>query len=137
MNKFIALHLLLLCLGCGNEIIPSDLNLLNGYWNIDYISHKNETFNPKGAAKLFDYYEVNDRKGVRKKVQPSLNNKFLVTEDLNYFKVIFDHKSCYLNFKTTWDQWKEKIVLLTEDELILEHQEKRYHYKKFQIEDYP
>ena len=90
MNRFIALHLLLLCLGCGNEIIPSDLNLLNGFWNIDYISHKNETFHPKGAAKLLDYYEINDRQGVRKKVQPSLNNKFLVTEDLNYFKGLFE-----------------------------------------------
>ena len=77
MYRSIILCLLILCLGCKNQITPCDIDLLNGYWNIEYITHKNETFYPKGAAKLLDFYEVNEREGVRKKVQPQLDNKFL------------------------------------------------------------
>ena len=131
MYRSIILYLLILCLGCENQITPSDTDLLNGYWNIECITHKNETFYPKGATKLLDFYEVNERVGVRKKVQPQLDNKFLVTEDLNNFKIIFKDKNCYLSFKTVWDQWHEKIVELNEKKLVLEHQDKRYHYKRF------
>ena len=67
-------------------------------------------------------------------VQPQLGNKFLVTEDLNNFKITFKGKNCYLNFQTVLDQWQEKIIKLNENKLILEHQEKRYHYKKFHNE---
>ena len=134
MYRSIILCLLIFCLGCKNQITPCDIDLLNGYWNIEYITHKNETFYPKGAAKLLDFYEVNEREGVRKKVQPQLDNKFLVTEDLNNFKVIFKDKHCYLSFQTVWDQWQEKIVELNENKLVLEHQDKRYHYKRFYSE---
>jgi hypothetical protein len=134
MYRSIILFLLILCLGCENKITPSDLDLLNGYWSIDCITHKNETLYPKGAAKLLDFYEVNDREGVRKKAQPQLDNKFLVTEDLNNFKIIFKAEKYYLSFRTVWDQWQEKIVELNENKLVLEHQEKRYHYKRFHSE---
>ena len=131
MYRSIILFLLILCLGCENKITPSDLDLLNGYWSIDYITHKNETFYPKGATKLLDFYEVNDREGIRKKTQPQLNNKFLVTKDLNNFKIKFINKNCYLSFQTVWDQWEEKVIKLNQNKLVLEHQEKRYHYKRF------
>ncbi|MGB2136380.1 MAG: hypothetical protein ACPHVU_02180, partial [Flavobacteriaceae bacterium] len=69
-----------------------------------------------------------------KKAQPQLDNKFLVTEDLNNFKIIFKAEKYYLSFRTVWDQWQEKIVELSENKLVLEHQEKRYHYKRFHSE---
>ena len=120
-----------LCISCNNKITSSELDLLNGYWSIEYITHKNETFYPKGVAKLLDFYEVNDREGIRKKTQPQLNNKFLVTKDLNNFKIKFINKNYYLSFQTVWDQWEEKIIKLNQNKLVLEHQEKRYHYKRF------
>lgn len=131
MIRSFILCLMVVCLGCKNEITPNDLTLLNGYWNIEYITQKNETFYPKGAAKLLDFYETNKKDGVRKKVQPQLGNKFLVTEDLNNFKIIFKDKDCYLSFQTAWDRWEEKVIALDKNKLILEHQEKKYHYKRF------
>tara|TARA_B100001175_G_scaffold290300_1_gene274661 strand:+ start:3409 stop:3816 length:408 start_codon:yes stop_codon:yes gene_type:complete len=134
MFRSFILSLLFFSLGCKNEITSNEIYLLSGYWNIEYITQKNETFHPKGKAKLLDYYKVNKQGGVRKKVQPRLNNKFLVTEDINNFKIIFKDGSCYLIFQTSWDQWQEKIVDLNKNKLVLEHQHKRYHYKKFHSE---
>ena len=116
--------------GCKDEITPADLNELNGYWNIDFITHKNETFYPKGASKLVDFYVINDQNGVRKKVQPQFDNKFIVTEDLNNFKIFFEGTDCFMKFETLWDQWEEKIIVLSNDKLILEHQNNRYHYSR-------
>ena len=132
MFRYFFFSLLILCLACKNKIAPSELYLLNGYWSIDFITHKNETFYPVGPNKLIDFYEINDRVGVRKKTQPQLNNKFLVTEDFNNFKIKFINENCYLSFQTVWDQWEEKIVKLNQNKLVLEHQEKRYHYKRFE-----
>ena len=131
MNKLYLLCFIIFCSGCKNQITPSDIKLLNGYWNIDCIAHKDETFYPKGTVKLLDYYNVNGLNGIRKKVQPQLENKFLITEDLNNFKVIFRSENCYLSFETVWDQWQEKIVELSINKLVLEHQDKRFHYKRF------
>ena len=131
MFRYFFLSSLILCLGCNNKITSSELDLLNGYWSIEYITHKNETFYPKGVTKLLDFYEVNDREGIRKKTQPQLNNKFLVTKDLNNFNIKFINKNYYLSFQTVWDQWEEKIIKLNQNKLVLEHQEKRYHYKRF------
>lgn len=131
MFRHFFLSSLILCFSCKNTITSSELDLLNGYWSIDYITHKNETFYPKGATKLLDFYVINDREGFRKKIQPQLNNKFLVTKDLNNFKIKFINKNYYLSFQTVWDQWEEKIIKLNQNKLVLEHQEKRYHYKRF------
>ncbi len=134
MFRCFIVSLLFLSLSCKNEIKPNEIYLLSGYWNIEYITQKNETFHPKGKAKLLDYYKVNKQGGVRKKVQPRLDNKFLVTEDINNFKIIFKDRNCYLIFQTFWDQWQEKIVDLDINKLVLEYQDKRYHYKKFHSE---
>ena len=131
MFRYFFLSSLILCFSCKNKITLGELDLLNGYWSIDYITHKNETFYPKGTTKLLDFYEVNDRDGIRKKTQPQMNNKFLVTKDLNNFKIKFINKNYYLSFQTVWDQWEEKVIKLNQNKLVLEHQEKIYHYKRF------
>ena len=131
MFRYFFLTSFILCIGCKNKITSSELDLLNGYWSIDYITYKDETFYPKGGTKLLDFYEVNDKEGIRKKTQPLLNKKFLVTKDLNNFNIKFINRDCYLSFQTVWDEWEEKVIKLNQNKLVLEHQEKRYHYKRF------
>ena len=121
----------LLFLGCTSSVKPEQVNQIEGYWKIDYISHGSEKFYPRGAEKLLDFYEINEMEGIRKKVQPEFGNKFSVTEDFNNFKIIFEGDNCFIKFQTPWDQWTEKIILLTEEKLILEHQEKKYHYLRY------
>ena len=69
--------------------------------------------------------------GIRKKVEPLINNNFIITEDQNPFTIIDNGKDFFIEFETRWDQWREKIIKLNQSELVLEHQEKRYHYVRF------
>ena len=133
MCRSFVIIMILISVGCKDSITPADLNQLNGYWKIDFITHKNETFNPKGPSKLLDFYEINDQNGIRKKVQPQFDNKFFVTVDQNNFKIIFVGSDCFIKFETLWDQWQERILKLNNDKLILEHQNNRYHYSRFAL----
>tara|TARA_B100000941_G_scaffold285963_1_gene258762 strand:+ start:215 stop:634 length:420 start_codon:yes stop_codon:yes gene_type:complete len=129
-NWFI-LILLFFEMGCNSRLVKPEIELLNGYWRIDFISQKNETFRPEGITKLLDYYSLEKNIGVRKKVEPLINNNFIITEDRNPFRIVYNGKDYFLQFETRWDQWREKIIKLNKSELVLEHQEKKYHYIRF------
>ena len=117
--------------GCIRNSSKINLELLNGYWRINFITQKNETFRPNGLTKLVDHYSLENKNGIRKKAQPLIENKFIVTEDGSPFKIVNIENDYFIEFETKWYQWQEKIVKLNKAELILEHQEKRYHYKRF------
>ena len=125
------LMLLFLDIGCHSRIVKPEIGLLAGYWRIDFITHKNETFRPKGITKLLDYYSLNKNSGLRKKVEPLIDNNFIITEDQNPFTIVDNGEDYFIQFETKWDQWREKIIELSKSELVLEHQEKRYHYVRF------
>lgn len=118
-------------MGCQTRFVKSNLDLLSGYWRIDFITQKNETFRPRGMTKLLDYYALEKNNGVRKKVKPLINNNFQITNDQNLFTIVYDGKHYSIQFETQWDQWSEKIIKLDKSELVLEHQEKRYHYVRY------
>ena len=131
INYFTILIIFFLNIGCHKRVVKSDLDLLSGYWRIDFITQKKETFRPKGMTKLLDYYALEKNNGVRKKVKPLINNNFQITEDQNPFTILYDGKDYSIQFETQWDQWSEKIIKLDKSVLVLEHQEKRYHYVRF------
>lgn len=117
--------------GCISNSSKINLELLNGYWKINFITQKNETFRPNGLAKLVDHYSVENKNGIRKKAQPLIENKFIVTEDVSPFKIVNKENDYFIEFETKWYKWREKIIKLSKSELILEHQEKKYHYTRF------
>ncbi len=117
--------------GCISNSSKINLELLNGYWKINFITQKNETFRPNGLAKLVDHYSVENKNGIRKKAQPLIENKFIVTEDESPFKIVNKENDYFIEFETKWYKWREKIIKLSKSELILEHQEKKYHYTRF------
>ena len=108
-----------------------DTILLNGYWKIDFVSQKNETFKLKGGALLLDYYYLNENIGWRKKVRPLINNNFETSNDTTFFKLKTLEKNSFLFFETNWHNWEEMIVELDSVSLILKIQDKTYHYQKF------
>ena len=60
-----------------------------------------------------------------------IENKFIVTEDESPFKIVNKENDYFIEFETKWYKWQEKINKLSKSELILEHQEKKYHYTRF------
>ena len=116
-------------LGCQakKEIHPP---LLEGYWEIEKVTSHGETFHPKGAAPLVDYYFLkNKTAGYRKKLAPSFA-AYQTSEQQYEFQIQREDENHYLHFNLALVPWKEKIIRLDSSQLVLEHQDKVYHYTR-------
>lgn len=109
---------------------PPDLSLLESYWQIERVTQGGETFYPKAGVVQWDFYQLNEGQGVRKKVTPTAANTFETSNDQTPFRVRLEGKRYSLQFTTPWDQWEEQLVKLDTQNLVLEHHQKQYHYTR-------
>ena len=122
------LIILVLALGCSEQ--KPQLKALSGYWEIDFVEHKREQFIPKVGQPLYDFYHLEELRGVRKKVVPKFDGSFQTSEDQTPFVVQQQNEILILEFKTPWDTWSEQIMYLDSTKLILFHNNNQYHYKR-------
>ena len=130
---FLLLYSFIFWAAC-NETIQKDA--LQGYWQIDKVTQANETFVPATGNIQFDHYTlVATGKGYRKKLSPSLGETLITSRDRSDFTLESQRDSWQLHFQTPWDEWYEKIIRLDSQELVLEHNNKRYYYKRKNLTD--
>lgn len=130
-----SLKIIFICLffvGCQKEIKPEEIAFINGYWEIEKVVLNT------GKEKLYKVNESNDffelkanNKGFRKKVTPQLNGTFLVNDTFENISLVYIDKAVFIAYATSYAKWKEEIILLTKEKLVLRNEEKNeYHYKK-------
>ena len=117
-------------IGCINNNKSYDLNYLNGYWRIDYVTQNNEIFDIKDENILLDYYYLNSNKGWKKKVRPLLNKRFETSADTIFLNVKYDENETSLHLNSKWDNWVETIVSLDSTSLVLKIENRSYYYNK-------
>lgn len=130
--RLLLLPLLLIFMACQQNITPSDVPAINGYWEIEKVVF------PKGDDKdykineTFDYFQVDkNNKGFRKKVMPQLNGTFLANDDFETIKIVFENDKAFIQYSTPYAKWKEELRGISEDEMVLVNQQGiAYHYKK-------
>ena len=119
----------LFTLGCtpSSEV---QINLLVGYWEIEFITQENEKFSPKAQAPLYDHYQLNFPNGLLNKVAPLLDGSYSSSENVTPFIIEKLNKNYYIRFQSRWDDWSRKIYYLDSQKLILENENRAYHYKR-------
>jgi hypothetical protein len=131
MKKLISIAFLLLLSACQQKVTPSDINNLNGYWEIEKVVFSNGSKKEYTYNESYDYFQIKDKLGFRKKVMPQLDGRFLVNNQLEKIKITFEEESAYINYSTPFAKWKEKIEAISKDKLIIINASKaEYHYKK-------
>lgn len=114
-------------------VSADDLKYLEGYWEISKVNAHGETFIPKGNAPAVDYYIIiNDSMGIKKKMVPGFEEKYASSEDLIQYRILNDNGNYSLQFFSALQDWEEEIKSLSEEEMILFHNDKFYHYKRHQ-----
>ena len=119
----------LFTLGC-TQSSEVQFNLLVGYWEIEFITQENEKFLPKAQAPLYDHYQLNFPNGLLNKVAPLLDGSYSSSEDVTPFIIEKLNENYYIRFQTRWDDWSRKIYYLDSQKLILENENRAYHYKR-------
>lgn len=134
MRKTILISILTATLWTACTGISSDdLKYLEGYWEISKVEAHGETFSPRGGAPAVDYYQMlNDSMGIKKKMVPSFGEKYSSSEDLIQYKILTVDGNYSLQFSSALEEWEEEIKSLSQEEMILFHNDKSYHYKRHQ-----
>ncbi|GIZ09963.1 lipocalin family protein [Flavobacterium sp. UMI-01] len=116
---------------CQHKITPEDVVKLNGYWEIEKVEvAEGEDKNYK-INENFDYFEIKNNVGFRKKVKPQLDGTFIANDSYEKIKVRFEKEAVYLDYSTDFAKWSEELVKVTDEELVVRNEEnKEYHYKK-------
>tara|TARA_B100000963_G_scaffold228204_1_gene199038 strand:- start:5456 stop:5797 length:342 start_codon:yes stop_codon:yes gene_type:complete len=110
-----------------------DIKIIEGVWEVHSVSSKDEVFYPKGNSPLVDYYSLNsDSTGIKKKLKPNFNKTFSSSFDKVKFRIVNNNGFIYLNYNSNSNNWVERIVKLTKNELVISNNKFEYHYKRFE-----
>jgi hypothetical protein len=131
-KSFILLLLCLIALGCKREITTEELQLLNGYWEIEKVVFKEGKDKVYNANQSYDYFQLDTtKKGFRKKVMPQLNGTFLVNDTYENITIRNEDKLSFIDYTTPYATWSEEIISLSKENLVLRNdQNNDYYYKK-------
>ena len=125
------LVLSLLFVACKQEIKPADIAKLNGYWEIEKVVFEKGEEKDYGMNESFDFFEIKNNKGFRKKVMPQFDGTFLTSDSFENVSVRFAGEKTFLDYKTAYAKWSEELISISDAELVVKnHENKEYHYKK-------
>ena len=129
----IALFLVIsiLAAGCQKEIKASDLAKINGYWEIEKVISSDGSKKEYTINDTFDYFELKNNSGFRKKVSPQLDGTFLVNDAYEMVKIQNQNGKYFLQYHTSFSKWKEELLVISDQELVTINDSKNeYHYKR-------
>lgn len=130
MKKIFLLPLFFLILSCDG-VTEADLAKINGYWEIETATM------PDGAEKEYtinttiDYFEMKGKAGFRKKVMPQFDGTYRTGDNSEKIAVVEADGKMYLDYTTEHAKWREEIVKLNDEQLVLKNsQHLEYKYKR-------
>ena len=120
-----------LFVACQQKIKPEDISKINGYWEVEKVVFDSIKDKEYKMNEVYDYFEIEKSKGIRKKVMPQLDGTFIVNDVYENVTVRFDGGKVFLDYSTPYMKWSEELIALSAEELVLLNKEKiEYHYKK-------
>ena len=86
MRNSILIFTLLLFTACSKSIAETDLVHINGYWEIEKVIFSNGSKKEYTYNESYDYFQIKENSGFRKKVMPQLDGRFLVNNQFEKIK---------------------------------------------------
>lgn len=131
MKRILLLIVLVSALSCKQKITEADLSNLNGYWEIEKVELPDGDKKEYKVNETIDFFKIEANKGFRKKVMPQLDGTYLTNDIQEDVVVVIKDGDASLQYKTTYAFWKEEIIELTKDKLVVKNQQEiEYYYKR-------
>ncbi|WP_298224744.1 lipocalin family protein [Flavobacterium sp.] len=120
-----------LTFSCQSKVASSDIPKINGYWEIEKVVFPDGNKKEYSINEVYDYFEIKNNKGIRKKVMPQLDGTFIVNDTFENVEIKETDGKYSIHYSTAFAKWQEEIVSLSDQELvILNPSKKEYHYKR-------
>ena len=131
MKKTVILFFFFVLSSCHQKITQQDVAKINGYWEIEKVNLPDGTEKKYTINETYDYFEIKGNTGFRKKVNPQLNGRFLVTNQSEKVTLLFEKDQTFLVYSTPFAKWKEEIKSLEDKKMVLINSTNmEYTYKK-------
>jgi hypothetical protein len=131
MKKTVILFLFFVLSSCHQKVTQQDVAKINGYWEIEKVNLPDGTEKKYTINETYDYFEIKGNTGFRKKANPQLNGRFLVTNQSEKVTVLFEKDQTFLVYTTPFAKWKEEIKSLEDKKMVLINSANmEYTYKK-------
>ena len=106
---------------------------IEGYWEIDEVTLQDGSKRTYSFNDTIDYIQLSDSlAGFRKKLKPNLTGSFETSNDVETFQIKIENDSLNLYYKTQFANWKETVLVASENELLIINKAKvRYLYKRY------
>ena len=133
MKKYFYVLLLLIGLiSCTSKPSKESILKINGYWEIEKVSFPDGNKKEYQVNEFIDFISLKNLNGTRQKVAPQLDGTFLKGALQDKIRVVDSSDYYFLKTNSNFTKWEEKIISVSEDELVLENEAKiTYYYKKF------
>jgi 6-pyruvoyl-tetrahydropterin synthase len=123
----------LVAISCQKKVAASDVTKINGYWEIQTVVFPDGQKKEYTPSTLYDYFEIKDNKGFRKKVTPQFDGTFLVDDSDEKVTLTQKDGTYTLHYLTAYAKWDEELVAISDQELVTRNNSKKeYHYKRAQ-----
>ena len=131
-NYFYSALLSVVLISCNSKPTKEAITQLNGYWEIEKVVFPDGNKKAYQVNEFIDYINLKNSIGTRQKIAPQLDGSFLKSALQDKIRVV-DSADCYfLKTQSNFTKWEEKIISISDDELVLENETKiTYYYKKF------
>ena len=131
MKKIILFLVFGLFLSCKQSISESDLQNLNGYWEIEKVELPDGDKKEYKVNETIDFFKIADKKGFRRKVMPQIDGTYLTNDLKEDVVVVLKDGDATIQYKTNYANWNEEIIELSKDKLVVKNQQDlEYHYKR-------
>ena len=133
MKKIIAVVLFISILSCQKNP-ETYIEHIDGYWEIDEVTLPDGSKRDYNYNDTIDFFSINDSlTGFRKKLKPNFDGSFSTSDDVEQLKLVIENDSLNIYYKTPYSEWKETVLKATEEQLIIQNQNKlRYVYKRYE-----
>ncbi|WP_338375378.1 hypothetical protein [uncultured Flavobacterium sp.] len=129
--KILIIVLFSIIVSCKQAVKETDIENLNGYWEIEKVILPDGEDKEYKANETFDFFELKDKSGIRKKGMQQFDGTFLTNDVSENFVIEFNEGKSYINYQTDFAKWKEEILLLNKEKLVVKNKnDLEYHYKR-------
>lgn len=124
--------LILIVVSCTKQNPEETISNISGYWEIEKVITAEGIEKQYNFSQTVDFFEIKNKKGIRKKVQPQLNGNFITTKDSESFIITIENDSIWMHYKTPLSEWKEALLSAKNDQMIIQNEAgNRYFYKPY------
>jgi len=133
VKKYILLIYVCVTFSCEDRS-NIDLSLLNGYWEIQSVKQDNKLLKTYPFSGTIDYFKLKENKGVRKKVMPNFDGKFITSMHQMNFNIINNNDIIEIEYyEKNTIKYKETITKLDSTDLYITNRDNYiYHYKVYE-----